>query len=86
MPAIESRGIRSEEPFHTVHQVCLRCFCNQMEMIWEKTIGVDLPARFLASVAQSFKKGLAVVVIPKYLFATIAAASEEINRSRELDS
>src|SRR5216117_2407437 len=48
--------------------------------------GVDLPAGFVASLAQRGKKGAAVGVIAEDLRATVAPAPEEVNGAGALDA
>jgi hypothetical protein len=40
MPSVESPGIRPQQPLHPFDEVCLRCFQNKVEMIWDKGIRV----------------------------------------------
>src|SRR6266478_1122695 len=51
-----------------------------MEVVGHEAIPMDLPTGLLAGLAQSFEEFLTVLVIGKYLFATIAAVHDVVKR------
>jgi hypothetical protein len=57
-----------------------------MKMIRHEDIGVNLPARFVASLAQRLNQALAIGIIHDDPFAPITAIHDVINRARILDS
>jgi len=55
-------------------------------MIPHKAEGVDLPSRFLASLAKGFQEAEAIVVIEVNEFPTVAAIHDVVYRSRILNA
>ncbi len=48
---VETAGVSAEHPFHAGHQVGLRRFHNQMEMIIHQAVSVNAPTRLLTCLA-----------------------------------
>jgi hypothetical protein len=46
VPAVETRGVSAQQPFHAGDQIGLGCFHHQMEMITHQTPGMDPPTVF----------------------------------------
>jgi hypothetical protein len=57
-----------------------------MKMIRHEDIGVNLPARLGANLAQRLNEALAIRIIHEDPFAPVTAIHDEINRSSLLDS
>jgi hypothetical protein len=57
-----------------------------MEMIRHEDIGVNLPARLSASLAQRGDEALAIRIIHEDQFAPVTAIHDVINRASILDS
>jgi len=55
-------------------------------MIRHEDIGVNLPARLSASLAQRVDEALAIRIIHENQFATVTATHDVINRASILDS
>ena len=58
----------------------------QMKVVGHEAPGVDLPAGFLAGLAQGFQKALAVLVVLENIFAPVAPIHEVVNGAGILDS
>jgi hypothetical protein len=57
-----------------------------MEMIRHEDIGVNLPARLGANLAQRLNEALAIRIIDEDQFAPVTAIHDGINRASLLDS
>jgi hypothetical protein len=57
-----------------------------MRMIWPEDIGVNLPARLGANLAQRLAEALTIRLIPEDPFAPVTAIHDVINRASLLDS
>src|SRR5437773_1246085 len=63
--------LSAQKPFHSLNQVRLRRFDHQVKMIPHEAIGMNLPARLAARLAQGLDKPLAVVVVVEDRFALV---------------
>ena len=52
VPIVQADAIGAEQPAHPRHQIGIGCFNDQMKMIVHQTVGMHLPARFLAGLSQ----------------------------------
>jgi hypothetical protein len=86
VPPVETARVSAQKPLHTGHQIGLHGFDHQMEVVGHETIPMDLPTGLLAGLAQSFEEVLTVLVIGKYLFATIAAVHDVVKRAGILNA
>jgi hypothetical protein len=57
-----------------------------MEMIRHEDIGVNLPARLGANLAQRLNEALAIRIVHESQFAPVTATHDVINRTTILDS
>ena len=69
--AVEPARVSAEKPFHARNQVRLGRFDHQVKMIRHEAIGMNLPARLAARLAQGLDKPLAVGVVVKDRFAPV---------------
>jgi len=67
-------------------QIGLRRLDHPMEMIRHEDIGVNLPARLSANLAQCLNEALAIRIIHEDQFAPITAIHDVINCASLLDS
>src|SRR5207249_10661642 len=73
-PHVQSLGSPRERHSRLLphgNQVRLGRFNHQVEMIWHEAIGMNLPARLAARLAQSLDKPLAVDVVAEDIFAPV---------------
>jgi hypothetical protein len=56
------------------------------KVLSHETVGVELPAGFLAGFSQRFEEIMPVNVVEKDFLATIPAAHQVVNRTRKLNS
>jgi hypothetical protein len=83
---VEANGVGAEKPAHAFDQVRFRRLRHQVKMISHETVGVHLPAGFLAGFSQRFEEIMPVNVVEKDILAPIAAAHQVVNRTRKLNS
>jgi hypothetical protein len=76
VPVVEPDGVSAPQPAHAGDQVCIGGLHHQVVVVGNETIGMDLPARLLAGLGQSFEKVVAVHVIQKNVLAPVAAAHD----------
>src|SRR5439155_809032 len=60
---VEPSGVSAQKPFHARNQVRLGRFDHQVKMIGHEAIGMNLPSRLAARLAQGVDKPLAVGVV-----------------------
>ena len=83
---VEATRVSAKQPFHSGDQIGLRRLDDQMEMIRHEDIGVNLPARLSASLAQRVDEALAIRIIHEDQFAPVTAIHDVIKRASLLDS
>jgi hypothetical protein len=83
---VKAIRVSAEQPFHPCDQIGLRRLDHHMEMIRHQDIGVNLPARLSASLAQSLNEALAIRIIHEDPFAPVTAIHDVKNRASILDS
>jgi hypothetical protein len=83
---VEATRVSAQQPFHPGDQIWLRRLDHPMKMIRHEDIGVNLPARLGANLAQRLNEALAIRIIHEDPFAPVTAIHDEINRSSLLDS
>ena len=83
---VEATRVSAQQPFHPGNQIGLRRLDHNMEMIRHEDIGVNLPARLSASLAQRVDEALAIRIIHEDPFAPVTAIHDVINRADLLDS
>ncbi len=86
VPSVEAAGVSAQQPFHPGDQVRLRRLDHQMKMIRHEDVGVNLPARLGANLAQRLDEALTIHVIHEDQLAPVAAIHAVINRAGILDS
>ena len=83
---VEATRVSAQQPFHPGDQIGLRRLDHPMEMIRHEDIGVNLPARLGANLAQRVDEALAIRIIDEDQFAPVTAIQDVINRASILDS
>ena len=83
---VEATRISAQQPFHPSNQIWLRRLDHPMKMIRHEDIGVNLPARLGANLAQRLNEALAIRIIHENQFAPVSAIHDLINRANLLDS
>ena len=86
VPGIKADRIGSKKPFHSVAQIGLWSFYDQMKMITHQTVGVYLPVTLRAYFSKSLDPKLAIRVAMDNCFAMIPAAHHVIDRTGIFDS
>src|SRR4026209_1667715 len=86
MPPIKAPGVSAQQPFHPGDQIGLGRFGHQVKMIAHQTIGMDLPAGFLARLAQCFEEAVAVLIIAKDRFSPVATIHQVVDGTWKLNS
>ena len=83
---VEATRVSAQQPFHPGDQIWLRRLDHPMKMIRHEDIGVNLPARLGANLAQRLNEALAIRIIHGDQFAPVTAIHDVINRASLLDS
>ena len=83
---VESTRVSAQQPFHPGDQIGQRRLDHDMKMIRHEDIGVNLPARLGANLAQRFDEALAIRIIHEDQFAPVTAIHDVINPASLLDS
>jgi len=83
---VEATRVGAQQPSHLGDQIGLRRLDHPMEMIRHEDIGVNLPARLSANLAQRLNEALAIRVIDEDQFAPVTAIHHVIHRASLLDS
>ena len=78
---VEATRVSAQQPFHSGDQIGLRRLDHPMKMIRHEDIGVNLPARLSASLAQRLNEALAIRIIHGDPFAPVTAIHDMINRA-----
>ena len=86
VPPVEATRVSAQQPFHPGDQIGQRRLDHDMKMIRHEDIGVNLPARLSASLAQRVDEALAIRIIHEDPFAPVTAIHDVINRASILDS
>jgi hypothetical protein len=60
---VEATRVSAQQPFDSCDQIGLRRLDHPMKMIRHEDIGVNLPARLGANLAQRFDEALAIRII-----------------------
>ena len=83
---VEATRVSAQQPFHPGDQVGLRRLDHHMKMIRHEDIGLNLPSRLGASLAQRVNEALAIRIIDEDQFVPVTAIHDVINRASILDS
>ena len=83
---VEATRVSAQQPLHPGDQIWLRSLDHPMEMIRHEDIGVNLPTRLGASLAQRVDEALSIRIIHDDQFAPVAAIHDVINPASLLDS
>jgi hypothetical protein len=83
---VEATRISAQQLFHPGDQIGLRRLDYPMETVRHEDIGVNLPARLGANLAQRLNEALAIRIIHGDQFAPVTAIHDVINRASLLDS
>ena len=83
---VEAARVSAQQPFHPSNQIWLRRLDHPMEMIRHEDIGVNLPARLGANLAQRVDEALSIRIIHEDQFAPVSVIHGVINRASLLDS
>jgi hypothetical protein len=86
VPPVEATRVSAQQPFHPCNQVGLRRLDHHMKMIRHEDIGMNLPARLGANLAQRLNEAPAIRIIHEDPFAPVTAIHDVINRASILDS
>ena len=86
MPPVEATRVSAQQPFHPGYQIWLRRLDYHMKMVRHEDIGVNLPARLSANLAQRLNEALAIRIVHEDQFAPVTAIHDVINRASILDS
>ena len=86
VPPVEATRVSAQQPFHPGDPIGLRRLDHPMKMIRPEDIGVNLPVRLGANLAQRLDEALAIRIIPEDQFAPVTAIHDVINRASILDS
>src|SRR5437879_5460341 len=82
VPPIESSRVSAQEPFHARHEIGLRGFHHQMEVVSHEAKRLHLPTGLLAGLIQSLQKTPPIVVIIENLLAPVSTIHQMVNRAR----
>ena len=83
---VEATRISAQQLFHPGDQIGLRRLDDHMKMIRHEDIGVNLPARLGANLAQRVDEALAIRIIHEGPFAPVTAIHDVTNCASILDS
>jgi hypothetical protein len=83
---VEATRVRAQQPFQPGDQIGLRRLEHPMKMIRHEDIGVNLPARLGANLAQRLNEALAIRIIHEDPFAPVTAIHDVTNCASLLDS
>jgi hypothetical protein len=83
---VEATRVSAQQPLHPGDQIGLRRLDDQMKMIRHEDIGVNLPARLCANLAQRLNEAPAIRIIHEDPFAPVTTIHDVINRASILDS
>ena len=86
MPAVETSGISAGQPLHAHDEVGLGRLGDKMKLIAHETPGMELPAGFLACLAERVEEAAAVEVIAEDGFAAVTPVHQMIDGSGKLDA
>ena len=86
MTPVEATRVSAQQPFHSGDPIGLRRLDHPMKMIRHEDIGVNLPTRLGASLAQRLNEALAIRIIHEDQLAPVTAIHDVINRASILDS
>ena len=86
MTPVEATRVSAQQPFHSGDPIGLRRLDHPIKMIRHEDIGVNLPVRLGANLAQRFDEALAIRIIHEDPFAPVIAIHDVINRASILDS
>jgi hypothetical protein len=78
VPAIETAGVSSQQPFHTNGQIGLGCFDDQVKMVGHQAPGMEPPSGFLTGLAQSSEKEIVVNIILENRFPSIPTVHDVV--------
>ena len=84
--SVEATRVSAQQSFHPGDQIGLRRLDHDMKMIRHEDIGVNLPARLGASLAQRLNESLAIRIVHENPLAPVTAIHDVINRASILDS
>jgi len=83
---IQPNGIGAEQPLHSLHQIGIGSFKDQVKVIAHQTIGMYLPTRFVTGFGQGPKKVLPINIVMKNILAPVSATHDMINGAGVLHS
>ena len=86
VPPVEATRVSAQQPFHPGDQIGQRRLDHRIKKIRHEDIGVNLPARLGANLAQRLNEALAIRIIHEDPFAPVTAIHDVINRASLLDS
>ncbi len=85
-PPVEATRVSTQQPFHLGDPIGLRLLDHPMKRIRPEDIGVNLPVRLGANLAQRLDEALTIRSIHEDQFAPVTAIHDVINRANLLDS
>jgi hypothetical protein len=83
---VKTHRVCTQQPFHSLNQICSRGLYQQMKMIAHQTIGMHLPAGLLTRGTQGLEKTFSIQIVSKNLLTPIAPAHQMINSPLVLNS
>ncbi len=86
VPPIESGGIRPQKPLHPGAEIGSGRLDDQVKMIAYQAVGMHLPPRFPADLAQRLHESLPILIIPNNVFPPITTIHHMIDRTSILQS
>src|SRR5438093_4956783 len=82
---VEPSRVSAQKPFHARNQVRLGRLEHQVKMIRHEAIGMNLPARLAARLAQGLDNPLAVVVVVEDRFAPVPTVHNVVQSAGALE-
>jgi hypothetical protein len=83
---VEATRVSAQQPFHPGDQIGQRRLDHRIKKIRHEDIGVNLPARLCANLAQRLNEAPAIRIIHEDPFAPVTTIHDVINRASLLDS
>ena len=72
VPVVQTKGIGTEKPAHSRHQVGLRRLDDQVEVVFHQAVGVNFKTRLLTRLGQGLEEIVAIGIVQKDRFLAIS--------------
>jgi hypothetical protein len=86
VPPVEAAGGGAQQPLHPGDQIRLRRLDHEVKMIGHEHVGVNLPARLGARLAQRLDETLVIQLVLKDQLAPVTAIHDVVDRAGIFDS